>query len=1057
MVIKTASPGVFVQEIDLTRGTADAITQNVGFCAGPFEKGPVDQITLVTEEVEFQRIFGNPTDDNFEYWHTINNFLEYSGTCYVVRCDDSKGDATDVSVGNINPQKMRNGTDLFSYSEETGPGSAIYIKNQDDYFTNKGGLVATDYEEGERVQGTGGSFIGRTPGAWTNGLAIAVIDTGADFQFTLKSTEPELNTSVDDLFVNGGDADFAPTDILDGGKTATEGEFARSLTAKVKINKGNFDEDDENTTGTHVARYAKLVASEDFSPRTVSKIEVVDSGAGMVDDQGDANGLLTEVSTTGGSGTGLKLNLTLVNGVVSKVEQNLSGAEAPQGYEDGDIVTAVVPGATSQPTFELTLNALENSVIQFGTATGVIVRAEESADEPLYYVVAIAPQYTDGVLSYGEWELGDDIRNKYGGPVGSIVSLYELGDFVFYKKTGNQIVDIIWEPVEYSRNQGMAWFWNNRPNDGEVVFSGKSAVNSAGNPIEAEDSTIDNPKYKTVEGPATVTASAGSTISWSGIREKWIVNYVPQKDDLIFDTTGDSPVAYSVLFVNDWYAQQVAFEGIPWLQFGPRPKTSASAEAVGAEYDEMNILIYDAIGDVTGIKGTVVEQYILCSKLKGAKTVEGSNNFYKDLINNNSEYLYSNERVKIIGDNPRTNVPGNQSGINQGRVLPNTVMTPNTRCALLQPRYGAVDFNNLDGIANPFDDEQPGSDLTQVNYDMPYMVLGGQDQLSSSIGELQAAYRKIAEENVSDLDYIIQGPACDITLDGMSRSDTGGVQAYNKEINASIAKANYLVALGEELKNCMVVITPPRAAALDPVNAGVITQNIIKWADRVSSSSYAVMDSGYKYTYDRFRDKYEFLPLNADIAGTMANTALVSEPFFSPAGMVRGQIKNVVKLGFDPSKQQRDLLYSSRVNPVVTFPGEGTVLYGDKTALAYSSAFSRINVRKLFIYVEREIAKISKSVLFEFNDVPTRVSFKNNVGPFLRDVQSKRGMIDFLVVCDASNNTPEVIDRNEFIADIYIKPSRSINFVQLTFVATKTGVSFGEAVNIARRNVLAGQ
>ena len=1057
MVIKTASPGVYAQEIDLTRGTADAITQNVGFCAGPFEKGPVDQITYITEEIEFQRIFGNPTDDNFEYWHSINNFLEYSGTCYVVRCDDSQGDATDASVGNVNPQKMRNGTDNFSYSEENGTGSAIYIKNMDDYFTNKGGLVATDYENGQRVGGTGGSFIGRTPGSWTNGLSIAVIDSGADYQFTLKSTEPELNTLKNDIFVNGGDADFAPADILDGGSTANAGTFATSLTAKININKGNFDENNENKTGAHVARYAKLVASEDFSPETISELERLDGGSGMSDDQNDPNGLLTGVTTTGGTGTGLKLNLVLKNGVVESVEQNLSGAEAPQGYSDGDVVTTNVAGATTQATFEITLSSTENSVIQFGTATGVIVRTEASSDEALYYVVAIAPQYTNGVLSYGTWNVGDDIRNKYGAPVGSIESLYELGDFVFYKKTGNQIVDIIWEPIEYSRNQGMAWFWNNRPNDGEVVFSGKVAVNSAGNPIESEDSTIDLPQYKTVEGPAALTSSSGTTISWNGIREKWVNNYVPQKDDLVFDTTGDTPVAFSVLFVNDWYSQQVAFEGIPWLQFGPRPGTSANAQAIGAEYDELNILVYDSIGDVTGQKGTVVEQYILCSKLKGAKTIEGSNNFYKDLINNNSEYLYSNERLRVIGDNPKTNVPGNGFGINQGRVLPNTVISPNTKVSLLQPRYGAVDYSNLDGIANPFDNETAGSDLTQVNYDMPYVILGGQEQLSSSIGEVQAAYKKISDENVSDLDYIIQGPAADITLDGAARSDNGGIAAYNREVNASIAKANYLIALGEELKNCMVVISPPRVAALDPVNAGVITQNIIKWADRLSSSSYAVIDSGYKYTYDRFRDKYEYLPLNADIAGTMANTALVSEPFFSPAGMVRGQIKNVVRLGYDPSKQQRDLIFSSRVNPVVTFPGEGTVLYGDKTALSYSSAFSRINVRKLFIYIEREVSKISKSVLFEFNDVPTRVSFRNNVGPFLRDVQSKRGMTDFLVVCDASNNTPEVIDRNEFVADIYIKPNRSINFVQLTFVATKTGVSFGEAVNIARRNVLAGQ
>ena len=191
--------------------------------------------------------------------------------------------------------------------------------------------------------------------------------------------------------------------------------------------------------------------------------------------------------------------------------------------------------------------------------------------------------------------------------------------------------------------------------------------------------------------------------------------------------------------------------------------------------------------------------------------------------------------------------------------------------------------------------------------------------------------------------------------------------------------------------------------------------------------------------------------MNGDIAGLMTNSTLVAEPWYSPAGVVRGQIRNVTRLSYNPSKEQRDVLYSNRVNPIATFPGEGTILYGDKTALAYSSAFDRINVRKLFLIIEKEISKISRSVLFEFNDQTTRSMFKNNVNPYLRDIMARRGMTDFLVVCDESNNTPEVIDRNEFVADIYIKPNRSINFVTLNFIATKTGVTFSEAVGLFRR------
>ena len=250
----------------------------------------------------------------------------------------------------------------------------------------------------------------------------------------------------------------------------------------------------------------------------------------------------------------------------------------------------------------------------------------------------------------------------------------------------------------------------------------------------------------------------------------------------------------------------------------------------------------------------------------------------------------------------------------------------------------------------------------------------------------------------------------------------------------------------------MVFLSPYRTAVLNQPSSTTATENIVAWANELTSSSYAVIDSGYKYTYDRYNDQYRNIPLNGDVAGLMVFTSLTAEAWYSPAGLSRGQIRNVVKLPYNPSKKQRDQLYSSRVNPVVTFPGEGTILFGDKTALGYSSAFDRINVRKLFLVIEREIAKMSRTTLFELNDDVTRSLFKNNVNPYLRDVQAKRGMYDFLVVCDQTNNTPEVIDRNEFIADIYIKPTKSVNFISLNFIATKTGVSFDESVALFRGN-----
>jgi len=221
---------------------------------------------------------------------------------------------------------------------------------------------------------------------------------------------------------------------------------------------------------------------------------------------------------------------------------------------------------------------------------------------------------------------------------------------------------------------------------------------------------------------------------------------------------------------------------------------------------------------------------------------------------------------------------------------------------------------------------------------------------------------------------------------------------------------------------------------------------LVAWRDAISDSSYAVMDSGYKYQYDRYNDIYRWIPLNGDIAGLCARTDQTNDAWWSPAGFNRGQIKNVIKLAYNPRKAERDILYPNGINPVVAFPGQGTILYGDKTLQAKPSAFDRINVRRLFIVLEKAISRAAKYSLFEFNDSFTRAQFKNLVVPYLRSVQGRRGITDFLVVCDDTNNTPQIIDSNQFVGDIYIKPARSINFIQLNFIAVGTGVQFSEVV-----------
>ena len=1068
MVIKTASPGVFIQEVDLTRGTADAITNNVGVVAGPFQKGPVDQLVYITTELELRQTFGEPTDENFEYWHSINNFLEYSGNCYVVRCDDSVGDIVDEGAETVNQQKMRNATDAFTYYDDSLPmpnpedptqdnrtQSSVYIKNEDEFLVEK-----------NASQPGLGKFFARTPGRWANGIGIAVIDKGADYQMTLKSTDVSLSTD-NQIILDGGSSVISPVDILDGNTNQLE----EGATSQISLVNARSTPDStvppfsaDTPVGKGIGKYIKIQfeAEPDLEDVTNLLIDPGDDNINFIADDGTDTGLLSaQATTTDGSGQNLILDLTVANGSVIAVNVNNQGASSSIGYKSGDTVTVTqvqVNGFVSTVSMTVTeVSDVLGTVITFGDGgsealVAAVIRLEELND--VYYATCVVREDINNG-GYGDLEEYEDIdgtltiSNAPGIEIGQATAIYTLGDFVYYSKSSNQIVNSIFEEKTYTRNQGISWYWPGRPTDGEKVFSGKLARDSAGAAIEGEDSVPGNETYQKLQGPAIVTSPTADPIYWDSRRELWIQSYKPRNNDIliepdpkdenggtIYDPATAAPVRGNLYYIQgsrDWYNQQIAFEGIPWINFAKRPGTSANALDQGTIDDEMHVIVYDALGEITGVRGSTLEQYTLVSKLKGAKTLEGTNNYYKDIVNRKSQMIFANDRVESIGEDSNGDITGL---LNSGRVAPGTMIGVNQKATFLTPRYGAIDLKET----SLFADGTP--DSLKVR-DIPYLLLGGEDQLSASLGEIQAGYKKISEENVADLDYIIQGPAYD-------QMQFGG-ESYEAQLNAAVGKANYLIALGENLKTAMVLLSPPKSAAVDPINAGVITNKVIEWAEQLSSSSYAVFDSGYKYMYDRFSDKYRYVPLNGDIAGVMAQTSLVSEPFFSPAGLSRGQIKNVVKLSYDPSKEQRDLLFSSRVNPVVTFPGEGTVLYGDKTAISFTSAFSRINVRRLFIYVEKQIAEIARNVLFEFNDVPTRTIFKNNTNPFLRDVQSKRGIIDFLIVCDDTNNTADVIDRNEFVADIYIKPNRSINFVQLNFVATKSGVSFSEAIGLNRR------
>ena len=320
------------------------------------------------------------------------------------------------------------------------------------------------------------------------------------------------------------------------------------------------------------------------------------------------------------------------------------------------------------------------------------------------------------------------------------------------------------------------------------------------------------------------------------------------------------------------------------------------------------------------------------------------------------------------------------------------------------------------------------SAYTAVNAPVVVTLTSGTDDYAVTAGELALAYDKFADTESLDINLVLGGPSSAVA-DTKSGQDT---------------HVTMITDLVELRKDCVGFVSPYRAATVNVTSNITQADNVIDAFDLCPSSSYMVYDSGYKYIYDKYNDVYRFVPLNGDTAGLCAYTDGVADPWFSPAGYNRGNVRGAIKLSFNPTKAERDRLYRARVNPVTDFPGQGVVLFGDKTALSKPSAFDRINVRRLFLVLEKAIATAAKFQLFEFNDEFTRAQFRNLVEPFLRDVQGRRGITDFRVVCDASNNTGEVIDRNEFVGDIYIKPARSINFITLNFIAVRTGVSFSE-------------
>lgn len=466
--------------------------------------------------------------------------------------------------------------------------------------------------------------------------------------------------------------------------------------------------------------------------------------------------------------------------------------------------------------------------------------------------------------------------------------------------------------------------------------------------------------------------------------------------------------------VTDWYESQtlgLTNATIFWRSLAPRPTSNQYTLERQGSGDGLHVVVVDDLGSITGNQGTILETHLGLSKaLDSVSSVNSpQKNWYEQYLADFSSQIYaggnpSSAADAFHGTTPRAVGFTTYSG-NAASFSPITLSD-----GLWGQTAQGVTFSTI------------GNKTYTLSGGVDYSAAGG---MKATLGDLITSYDLFSNKDEIQADYIIMGPSMDSPTD-------------------SQAKAGFLISIANQRKDCVATIGAHKSDLVGQTNTTTQTTNLIKYFSSLPSSSYAIFDSGYKYTYDRFNNQFRYIACNADVAGLMTRTNIVAYPWFSPAGQQRGILNNAIKLAYNPNKAQRDQLYPQRVNSIVTQPGIGTLLFGDKTALGYASAFDRINVRRLFLTIEQALERAAQAQLFELNDELTRANFKNIVEPYLRDVQAKRGLYGFLVVCDTTNNTPDVIDNNEFRADIFLKPAKSINYVTLTFVATRTGVSFEE-------------
>ncbi len=958
------SPGVAVVEKDFT-SIVPAVATSIGAFAGQFDWGPVLEPITITSEDELVRRFGTPNNNNFESWFTAANFLSYSNNLLLVRQQTTNmKNAVVTPSGSLTTVTMEEtGSGYNSLSAAPAVGiftegliKEITITNQGTGYTNPPGV--------EILGGAGTGFIGQANISNGKVISVTVVTPGYNYvnpvvTFTGgNGTGAAATATTQNVQEDGG---VQPTAVatLSGGAITSIGITASgsgyTTAPTVSIVPGSGDTGSGCTATAVLSGSAIQSASVSNGGSGYSSPTVSFTGGGGSGAQGVAvlaGGLSSITIINAGSGYTTEPTITITGG-------GGSGATAV-ATTDGNVITAISivsagSGYTSEPAITITggggTGGVADAVVGYSQIASITIQNGGSG-------------YTSAPVVNIEDPTGDGASATAVIGTSSIASISIVSGGTGYKKL----------PVVTITGGG-----GSGATVGAITVGPSSiqsiTVTEGGTGLSAAPAVIvaDAPEGGTTALASGTITTAGvailngqfysaNFINGAGVTGEWAAKYPGKLGNTLKVSMADS-ASYASWAYRD--------------EFDAAPGTSEGAAVIGGSNDEMHIIVIDEKGYISGVENAVLEKYAFVSKASDNKKPDGTNNYYKDVINSRSEWLWWTDHTD--------QVVGGYDASNWG-----------------QPMAGTA-FKSMT------------APLTQS-------LSGGFDDASGTDGQRMTAYEIFANAELYDINLIMAGKA------------NPTVANYIID-NVALERLDAVVFVSPEDVQTEQVIIGDNSSSVD---------KIIAYRNELNSNSYTVLDSGFKYQYDRYNDVYRWVPLNGDVAGLCARTDYTNDPWWSPGGLNRGQIKNVVRLSCNPNQTNRDNLYRNAVNPVVTFPGQGTVLFGDKTLLAKPSAFDRINVRRLFIVLEKSISTAAKFQLFEFNDAFTRGQFKNLIEPFLRDVQGRRGITDFLVKCDESNNTGEVIDRNEFVADIFVKPTRSINFITLSFVAARSSIAFSE-------------